>query len=241
MFRPLILIPSYNTGRILLPTVEEILAYGISVLVVIDGSTDGSQNLLDELPQSHLHILKIPKNGGKGSAVLQGAEWGVKHNFTHLLTMDSDGQHNASDIPNMLNLSQQNPQSMIMGCPEFGQDAPFARVWGRKLTIGMTNLETGFCGLGDTLYGMRVYPLSLFVKTMHGMRFGKGYDFDPEIAVRMCWNGVKPIRFQTKVRYVAKEEGGISHFHYLRDNCKLTLLHFRLVPEYILRILRFIK
>jgi len=121
-----------------------------------------------------------------------------------------------------------------MGQPVFGKEAPAARVHGRKLTSFWTNLETLWCGLGDTLFGMRVYPLTPFLAAFGQTPFARGFDFDPEIAVRLAWLGCRPVRVPVEVRYLATEEGGVSHFHYLRDNIKLTLLHFRLVPEFLL-------
>ena len=89
---------------------------------------------------------------------------------------------------------------------------------------------------------MRVYPLQPFLAAFGQTSFARGFDFDPEIAVRMAWLGCQPVPCEVPVRYLPAAEGGISHFHYLRDNCKLTLLHFRLVPEFLLiRIIPFIR
>ena len=81
----------------------------------------------------------------------------------------------------------------------------------------MTDLETGFYGLGDTLYGFRVYPLDAFLKAFSHTHFARGYDFDPEIAVRIFWQGVRPFQIDIPVRYFDASEGGVSHFHY-RNN-----------------------
>lgn len=238
--KPVIIIPSYNTGSILLTTLQDALATNFPVLLVFDGSTDNSNQMVRNSEignHQNLEILSLTKNQGKGKAVLQGAIHALNLDYTHFISMDADGQHNAQDIPDMVKLAENQKDSIVMGCPVFGSEAPWARVWGRKITIGMTSLETLFCGLGDTLFGMRVYPLDRFVKVMKKMKFGQGYDFDPEIAVRMVWDGCRPIQYQTKVRYVALDEGGVSHFHYLRDNLKLTFLHFRLIPELLIRLL----
>ena len=122
-----------------------------------------------------------------------------------------------------------------MGKPEFGPDAPKARLYGRKLTIFWTDLETLWRGLGDTLFGMRVYPLRALLRAFEQTPFARGFDFDPEIAVRLRWAGCPICQVPVDCRYLSKEEGGVSHFHYLRDNVKLTCLHFRLMPEFLLR------
>ena len=55
------------------------------------------------------------------------------------------------------------------------------------------------------------------------------FDFDPEAAVRLVWAGVPPINRDAPVRYFRPDEGGVSHFHYLRDNVLLTWMHVRLL------------
>ncbi len=243
--RAIVIIPSYNTGAALLErTVRSALDEGIPVKVVVDGSSDGSDRILDPLTQSNtnLSILKKPGNTGKGDALLQAATEAIAEGFTHGLMMDSDGQHPSDMILPMLEQSKANPESIIMGQPVFGKEAPWARVAGRKLTTFWTNIETLWCGLGDTLFGMRVYPLAPFIRAFEQTSFARGFEFDPEIAVRMTWSGCQPIQVKVPVRYLDTDEGGVSHFHYLRDNMKLTLLHFRLVPEFILvRLLPFLR
>ena len=61
-------------------------------------------------------------------------------------------------------------------------------------------------------------------------------DFDPEVAIRLCWRGVRPINIDTPVRYFREDEGGVSHFHYVRDNILLTSMHIRLVVGFLLRL-----
>ncbi len=236
-FNPTILIPSYNSGVRLRSTVQAALDSGYPVLVVVDGSTDGSDRELAQITGEsikRLTIVRLERNGGKGAAVLAGARRAATAGFTHLLTMDSDGQHPADRIPAFMETARTHPQDLIMGKPIFGPDVPPARLKGRKLTIWWTDLETHFCGLGDTLFGMRVYPLQAFLAAMDQTPFARGFDFDPEVAVRMVWLGCRPRQVEAPVRYFKAAEGGVSHFNYLRDNVKLTLLHFRLVPEWLL-------
>jgi glycosyltransferase involved in cell wall biosynthesis len=243
-FKALIIIPSFNTGpRLLLETVEEAMGAEVDVLVVVDGSTDGSADDLESRVSQpgRLRVHRKPTNSGKGDSLRIGAEEAISDGYTHALVMDSDGQHPAEAIQPMIELARKNPKSIIMGQPVFGDGAPAARVHGRKLTAFWTNIETLWCGLGDTLFGMRVYPLEPLLAAFGQTSFARGFDFDPEIAVRMAWLGCQPIQFQVPVRYLTADEGGVSHFHYLRDNFKLTLLHFRLVPECLLfRLIPFV-
>ncbi|MCC5806215.1 MAG: glycosyltransferase family 2 protein [Opitutales bacterium] len=236
-FRPVILIPSYNSGARLQATVEGAMQHGVPVRVVVDGSTDGSDRTLDPLAESgegRLSIQRLQKNGGKGRAVYAGTLAARDEGCTHLLTMDSDGQHPVDAIPRFLADAECHPGCLIMGDPLFGPDVPPARLKGRRLTIWWTDLETHRCGLGDTLFGMRVYPLEGLLEAFSRTSFARGFDFDPEIAVRMTWAGHRPRQVRVPVRYFSKDEGGVSHFNYIRDNIKLTFLHFRLFPEWFL-------
>lgn len=233
----LILIPSFNTGAALLErTVRSALDQWDAVWVVIDGSTDGSEAPLRELTEIEpgLQVIVRPVNGGKGAAVQTGVSAALAAGYTHALLMDADGQHPAQRIPALMEAADAHPEALIMGAPQFGADAPAARLRGRKLTIWWTDLETCRAGLGDTLFGMRVYPLEPLARLFRMTRWARGFDFDPEAAVRLFWMGLPPVQVPVPCRYLSKEEGGVSHFNYLRDNVLLTWLHVRLVPEWLL-------
>ena len=234
-FQPVILMPSYNTGPLLREVVGEVLETPYSLWLVVDGSTDGSHEPVKAAFASRprFRILESSRNQGKGAVLLEAAREAAQAGYTHILTMDADGQHPVAAIPQLLEAAQSRPEALIMGKPVFGKDVPLSRLHGRKLTNWWTDLETGGCGLGDTLFGMRVYPLKAFLRAFSQTSHARGFDFDPEIAVRLVWLGLEPIQIPVPVRYIPREQGGVSHFHYLRDNLKLTWLHFRLVPEYL--------
>lgn len=233
----LVIIPSYNPGSKVKKTVLEALKYWEPVWVVVDGSDDGTRELLDELAKEEpgLRIIALPINSGKGTAVLEGLRIAEQEGFTHVLTMDSDGQHPAHMIPSFMETSQQHPESMILGMPDFGAEAPSLRVKGRKISNWWANLETFWQGIGDSLFGFRVYPVRPLKKIMENNRWMRRFDFDPEAAVRLCWSGIQPINIKAPVRYFSKEEGGVSHFQYFRDNKLLTWMHTRLMVEMVLR------
>jgi hypothetical protein len=150
--------------------------------------------------------------------------------------MDSDGQHPADLIPAFMNASLKQPGCMVLGKPVFGPDAPALRVNGRKVSNGWANLETLWMGVGDSLYGFRVYPIAPLTRIMQKQGFMRRFDFDPEAVVRLCWAGVMPINIDAPVRYLSAEEGGVSHFRYLRDNVLLTWMHARLFTGFLLRL-----
>ena len=234
----LVLIPSYNPGPKVLDTVRSARRVWNPVWVVVDGSSDGSAEQLQLLAQDDpgLKVIVLPVNRGKGGAVLAGCEQAIAEGYTHALTMDSDGQHPAALIPDFMAASQQVPGAMILGKPVFDASAPALRVNGRKVSNGWANLETLWMGIGDSLYGFRVYPMAPLAGVMRGQRWMRRFDFDPEAVVRLCWAGVTPINLDAPVKYFAAEDGGVSHFNYLRDNLLLTWMHTRLCVGFVLRL-----
>lgn len=234
----LVLIPSYNPGAQVYATVRAARAHWQPVWVVVDGSSDGTADGLMEMAASDpgLRVWVLPVNGGKGAAVLHGLDQAAAAGYSHALTMDSDGQHPADLIPAFMAASQQQPAAMILGKPVFDADAPALRVQGRKISNGWANLETLWAGIGDSLYGFRVYPIEPLRQVMRGQRWMRRFDFDPEAVVRLAWRGVRPVNLNAPVKYLRADEGGVSHFNYLRDNTLLTWMHLRLVLGFVLRL-----
>jgi len=237
-----ILIPSYNTGPILKETVASILGQNLPVRVIIDGSTDGSPALLAPLRKEagpeRLRITELPRNCGKGAAVLAGLRQALDDGFSHILTMDSDGQHPADWIPRFVEISSAHPEAAVFGRPIFDDSAPRARVNGRKVSNFCADLETLRWGIGDSLFGMRIYPAKPLLAVLESTRFARRFDFDPEVAIRLAWRGVPIVKLPTPVRYLSKNEGGSSHFRYLRDNTLLTWMYWRLLAGFFLRLPR---
>jgi glycosyltransferase involved in cell wall biosynthesis len=234
----LVLIPSYNTGEKVFDTVREAQRYWNPVWVVVDGSTDGTGERLRQMAaEEHgLRVLLLPYNQGKGAAILHGLREAAALGFAHVLTMDSDGQHPCDRIPGFMAAAHANPQALILGKPVFDASAPRVRVVGRRVSNGWANLETLWAGIGDSLYGFRVYPIQPLLQVMDAQRWMRRFDFDVEAAVRLVWRGLKPINLPAPVRYFRPEEGGVSHFNYVRDNALLTWMHARLFVGFLLRL-----
>ncbi len=233
-----VLIPSYNPGQTVYETVRSARAQWTPVWVVVDGSTDGTAQGLQAMAAHDpgLRVIVLPHNQGKGAAVLAGISQAAAEGFTHALTMDSDGQHPAELIPAFMQASMRRPDAMVLGKPVFGPEAPALRVNGRKVSNGWANLETLWMGVGDSLYGFRVYPIAPLMRIMRGQRFMRRFDFDPEAVVRLCWADVTPLNIDAPVRYLSADEGGVSHFKYLRDNVLLTWMHTRLFTGFLWRL-----
>lgn len=233
-----VLIPSYNTGPKLLETVRDARLQHDAVWVVIDGSTDGSGQALRVMARSDpgIRVMELAQNQGKGAAILHGLIEAVANGYTHVLTMDSDGQHPAPMIPDYVALSRAHPDALILGKPVFDHTAPRERVIGRRICNWWVNLETLHAGIGDSLFGMRVYPARPLLEVMQSSLSMRRFDFDAESAIRLVWRGMRPLNIETPVRYFTAAEGGVSHFHYLRDNVLLVGMHLRLLVGFLLRL-----
>lgn len=236
----LVLIPSYNSGARLLNTVRGALEHWRPVWVVIDGSTDESEKGLNQLGSSpgELQVIKLTQNHGKGAAVLEGMNRALAQSFQFALVMDADGQHPPAYIERTMQLSHDNPDASILGSPIFGLEAPKSRRYGRILGNFWANIETFWAGIGDSLFGFRVYPVAKSVEILESIRGGRRFDFETQLAVRLVWAGVRPISIPIPVRYFTQDEGGISHFRYVRDNLLLTRVHALLVLQTPWRMMR---
>jgi len=234
----LVLIPSYNPGPRLADTVRAARAHWEPVWVVVDGSTDGSMALLKGLARDDpgLRVLVRPQNGGKGAAVLDGITAAASAGYTHVLTMDSDGQHPAECIEAFMRASAAAPGAMILGAPVFDSSAPRIRLRGRRIANWWTQFETLWSGITDTLFGFRVYPIAPLLQVMQRTRWMRRFDFDPEAVVRLCWRGVPVRNLAAPCRYFTQAEGGVSHFNYWRDNALLTWMYTRLFLGFLLRL-----
>lgn len=234
----LVLIPSYNTGPKLFATVAEARVQWNPVWVVIDGSTDGTGAELQRRTADDpgVRLLPLPENRGKGAAILAGLQAAAASGFTHALTMDSDGQHDAAAIPGFMAASEQAPRAVILGAPVFDASAPRLRVQGRRVSNWWANLETLWLGINDSLCGFCVYPIADLRAVMEKSRWMRRFDFDVEAAVRLTWRGFELVNMPVSIRYFRPEEGGVSHFRYGSDNLLLAGMHARLMLGFVLRL-----
>jgi glycosyltransferase involved in cell wall biosynthesis len=226
-----VLVPSYNTGGKLFETIASIQARALPVIVVIDGSTDCTAERVLRMAESDpsLFACVLPTNQGKGAAILHGLRVAQTKGFTHALTMDADGQHSAPHIGEMIATSVAHSDAMVLGLPKFDETAPRIRIFGHKIANFWTGLVTARGAIGDSLFGFRVYPIAPLLATFASTSTMRGFDFDSEAVIRLWWMGVPAINVATPVRYFQRNQGGVSHFKYLRDNLLLVAMYTRLV------------
>ena len=236
-----VILPSYNSGPQLARTMTAARKFWAPVWAVVDGSTDGSEEEARGLGPEGFRVLHMEKNSGKGGAVLHALREAHRAGFTHALVMDADGQHPAESIPTFMALSEAHPDAMILGYPVFGPDAPAERVKGRRIGNFFAWVETLGQGARDSLFGFRIYPVAPALEILEHTKSGRRFDFDTVLAVRLTWAGVPAINRPVPVRYPPREDGGVSHFRYVRDNLLLTVVHVRLFFGLFPRIPRLLR
>lgn len=231
-FRPCAVIPTYDNPDTVRAVVERVRAT-LPVIVVDDGSAAPGRSVVEAIGRDGLAIVfHRPQNGGKGAAVTTGFELAEQHGYTHALQVDADGQHALDDIPRFIDAARAQPSALILGAPVYDASAPKGRLIGRQITRFWTNIETYGRVIDDPMCGFRVYPVAPACAVAR--RCGQRMDFDIEVAVRLVWAGLPVVNLPTAVRY---PEGGVSHFHLVRDNLRISWMHSRLVVRSWLRLL----
>lgn len=217
-----ILIPTYNNAQTLGQVMESVLAQGLPVIVVNDGSTDPTSAVLHAF-QGRITLLEHQENIGKGAALRKGLAHAVQQGFTHAIAMDSDGQHLASELPGFMDAIEQAPGAFILGARDLNAEgAPGKSSFGNRFSNFWTYVETGL-KLPDTQTGFRAYPLD----AIRDMRFyTKKFEFEIEVLIRLAWKGtlVKSI----PIRSIYGEER-VSHFRPFADFFRISVLNTVLV------------
>ena len=234
-FRIAGLIPTYDNPGTIAAVVDAVRAYLPDVLVVDDGSGEAGKRACEALVARKVaEVVRRAANGGKGAAVKSGLEALAQRGYTHAFQIDADGQHAIDDIPRFVDAARAHPEALVLGQPQFDASAPRGRLIGRQVTRFWTHFETLGPVIADPMCGFRVYPIEAALRA--GAR-GNAMDFDPEIAVRIAWRGTPVLNLPTSVRYIARSEGGVSHFRMVRDNLLISWMHTRMVLALFFRLL----
>jgi len=229
------LVPTYDNPRTLEGVVRDVAPHVERVIVVDDGSGPEAKAVARELAALSLaHVVYRDRNGGKGAAVKTGLAEAARLGFTHALQIDADAQHDASAAPRLLAAARGEPRALVLGQPVFDASAPRGRRLARLLSVFFCAVETLSGRIGDPLCGFRVYPVA---DAVAARARGDAMDFDPEIAVRLAWRGLPVLHVPTRVRYVARQDGGVSHYRLLRDTLLISWMHTRLCVLGALRLL----
>lgn len=201
---------------------------GMPGLIIDDGSDPLSIAEVSRIVSGYqgFELVQVARNRGKGSVVMLGIAEAKQRGYTHVVQIDADGQHRASDIKPMIAVSRKFPDALVSGRPTFGGDIPAARLQGRKLSLALLRIETLSAEIKDAMCGFRIYPVEKMLRVVRYVPLPARMQFDLEALVRWMWAGGEVQFMDTKVEY---PEQGLSHFRMFRDNAQITLMHTKLV------------
>lgn len=226
-----VIMPTYNNAATLQKVIEDVLCYTSNIIIVNDGSTDGTKEILDGYPD--LKVLHLPENCGKGYALRRAIKLSHAEGYRHGISIDSDGQHMASDLPVFLSKISEEPNAIIIGARNMQQEnVPGKSSFGNKFSNFWFRFETGI-KLPDTQSGYRAYPIHLLCKNRY---YTRKYEFEIEIIVRAAWKNIKVIPVPIQVYYAPSAER-VSHFRPFRDFSRVSVLNTVLVMVLIVWVI----
>jgi glycosyltransferase involved in cell wall biosynthesis len=232
--KPCLLIPIYEHGSTIRGVVESLAYLDLPLLIVNDGSGPATRDELLRIEQDYdwVRVEHRERNGGRGAALRTGYRLAASQGYSHAVQLDADGQHESRDVPRLLEAAQKDPGALVLGRPLFDDSAPAIRLFGRKISQFWVWVETLSFAIEDPLCGFRCFPLEPTLRLLERHPLGDRMDFDPEIAVRLYWEGLPIASVPTRVRY---REGGLSHFRAGHDSWLIARAHVRLVGGMLLR------
>lgn len=221
-FKACVIIPTYNNETSLARVISDVLQYTSHVIVVNDGSTDKTKTIIDSFP---VQQISYENNVGKGWALRKAFDYAQENGYKYAITIDSDGQHFAKDLPAFLEKLQSEPNAIIIGARNMGQaSVPGGSSFGNNVSNFWFKIETGI-NSPDTQSGFRLYPM----EALNKMRFfTRKYEFEIEVLVRAAWRGVNVVAVPVTVYYAPKETR-ISHFRPYKDFIRIGILNSILV------------
>jgi glycosyltransferase involved in cell wall biosynthesis len=218
-----VLIPTYNNSGTLADVINGVLQYTSHIIVINDGSTDNTTEILKSFPQ--IYVGSYTPNRGKGIALISGIRKAAELGYEYAITIDSDGQHFPSDIPNFLDKIREEPGSLIVGARNLQQEnMPGKNTFANRFSNFWFWAETGI-RLPDTQSGYRLYPVQKLAKKNY---ITGRYEFEIEVMVRAAWSGIPVTSIPIQVYYAPKGER-ISHFKPAKDFTRISILNTFLV------------
>jgi len=218
-----IIIPTYNNRATLAGVIEDALAFTSRIIVVNDGSTDGTAEVLERF--TGIDIIHNKVNCGKGYSLRKAFRFATEKGYDYAITIDSDGQHLVRNLPVFLEKSIQHPDALIIGSRNMNVDnVPLKSSVGKRFSNFWITVMTGL-KLSDTQSGFRLYP----IRKLKGTRFiSSRFEFEVEVIVKSVWKGLEVETVPVEV-YYAPEGERISHYRPFVDFMRISLLNVLLV------------
>ena len=215
-----VLVPTYNNDKTLARVLQGILEFTANIIVINDGATDNTQEVLKSFPQ--VLQVHLPENKGKGNALRIGFKKASELKYSYAITIDSDGQHFPEDIIVFLSALEKETTKNVLyiGARNMEQsDVPGKSSFGNKFSNFWFWFETGNW-LADTQCGYRLYPLKEIEKLN---LFTPKFEFEIEVIVKAAWNGTLVKNVPVKILY--DEEERVTHFRTVPDFTRISILN----------------
>ncbi len=224
------IIPVFNNRNTIADVVKRCRAVlEPDVLVVSDGSTDGSAASASDAGG---RMILNTENQGKGAAVKRGLNEAKAMGYTHAIVLDADGQHLPEDIPRLLNAVWADPEALFVCVRDMPPSAtPAKSRRGRSISNFWTSLN-GWQRCRDAQSGFRCYPIA---PTLDLACRENGFAFEMEVLVRASWAGMRIRHIDVNVLYPQNEPDRVSHFKPLQDNFRASWVSFKLFWGMIIR------
>ncbi|MBK8807657.1 MAG: DUF2062 domain-containing protein [Bacteroidales bacterium] len=218
------MVPTYNNAGTLGGVIADILNYTDNLIVINDGSTDTTPQILKQF-ENKIKTLTISPNQGKGNALRTGFKYAFASGYEYAITIDSDAQHFPEDLPAFLDKIAASPGALIVGDRNMNKEGiPAKSSFGNNFSNFWYKVETGI-KLPDTQTGYRLYPLREIAQKRY---FTKKFEFEIEVLVRAAWSGVEVTHIPIKVYYAPQNER-VSHFRPFKDFTRISILNTVLV------------
>ncbi len=223
---PVVVIPAFNEAATLRHVAQGVLAHVPDVIVVDDGSQDGTAVTVAGLP---VEVLTHPRNRGKGASLRTGAARALERGGTHVITLDADGQHDPDDLPSLLAIARDHPDALVIGARTIRREPrPPLRLAANRLADWAVSRITK-TRVVDSQSGLRVYPRRLFEALLEATA-EDGFAFETRALVTAAGLNLPLLLIPIEARYPAGRRP--SHYRPVNDSIRIGRL---LIGEWLRR------
>ena len=212
-----VVIPAFNEAATIRDVVQRALAQLKDVIVVDDGSTDGTAAALADLPVT---LISNPANLGKGASLWRGFAVALTEGADAVITVDGDAQHCPEDIPRLIAAAGEHPGRIIVGARLWDKDkVPPLRYFGNRFANFWVAWAAG-CPVADSQSGFRLYPAAVLkhVEVAHGP--GSRFAFESEILIEAGRAGVRSLAVPIAALYPPNARP--SHYRSAVDTARIV-------------------